>query len=95
MQKKKKVKEAISGKADVRVGKSGVTPEILKEIETRLKKKGVIKVRVLKSLLSQGVTTEEIAEQITSSLDAELVDVRGHVFVLLKKKQRSHRPEED
>ncbi|HIC99386.1 MAG TPA: hypothetical protein EYP08_07100, partial [Pyrodictiaceae archaeon] len=38
--------------ADVQIGKKGIYEGVLKEIDRRLKEKGVVKVRILKSALN-------------------------------------------
>lgn len=86
--KTEKVKKVIAGEAHVRIGKSGVTEQVIEEIKRRLKKEGVIKVRVLRSLIRGGVSVEEIASDVASKAKAEIVDIRGHVFVLVKRKRK-------
>ncbi len=86
--KTEKVKKVIAGEAHVRIGKNGVTEQVVEEIKRRLKKEGVIKVRVLRSLIKAGASIEEIASEVASKARAEVVDIRGHVFVLVKRKHK-------
>ncbi len=90
MQKKsEKVKEVIQGKAHVNIGKQGITENVIKEIERRLKDEEVIKVRVLRSFKrASGREIEDIAEEVAEKVNARVVDVRGNVFVLVKMRSR-------
>ena len=84
--KTEKVKRVIAGEPHVRIGKNGVTDQVIEEIKRHLKKEGVIKVRVLRSLVRAGVNVEELAENVATKVGAEVIDVRGHVFVLVKRR---------
>gem|GEM_PF-1085400 len=81
-------RRAIQGRVDVIIGKRGVVEEVLREIEFRLKVKGFVKVRVLKSALYvTGMDRRGIASYVAGRLGAKLVDVRGMTFVLYKPKR--------
>lgn len=86
MAKNRRVAEAIHGETQIRVGKNGIHDGILQEMARRLKEEGVIKVRVLRSYLaSSGADVEQIAGEVARLVGAEVVTVRGHVFVLRKR----------
>jgi len=88
-----RVKEAIHGRADVIIGKKGLTAEVLKEVGERLKVKEVVKVRVLKTaLVATGMDRRTLAERVASELGAVLLDVRGRTFVLYKPKRSKRKP---
>ncbi len=85
---KRKVKELIKevrhSSADVRIGKAGVSERVINEIKRRLKEKGVIKVKMLKSTLKvEGKNRFEIAKEVAEKVGAKLVEVRGRTFILL------------
>jgi len=85
---KRKVKELIKevrhSSADVRIGKAGVSERVLSEIKRRLKEKGVIKVKMLKSALKvEGKDRFEIAKKVAEKVGARLIEVRGRTFILL------------
>lgn len=85
MSLRKKMAESIHGSSDVQIGKQGLTESLLEELRSRLEKKEVVKVRVLKSALATtGLTRREIAEKVSEALGARLVDVRGRTFILYK-----------
>ncbi len=91
IRKSRKVKKVIAGKPHVRIGKHGVTEGIINEIKSWLKREGVIKVRVLRSAATER-DVEEIAEDVASRVDALVIDVRGNVFILARRKE-SRKPE--
>lgn len=85
---KELVKEVRHRSADVRIGKAGVSEKVLKEIRRRLKEKGVIKVKMLKSALKvEGKNRFEIAKEVAEKIGAELVEVRGRTFILLLREE--------
>ena len=81
---KELIKEVRHSSADVRIGKSGISENVLKEIKRRLKKKGVVKVKILKSALKvEEKDRFEIAKEVAERIGAKLVEVRGRTFILL------------
>ncbi len=64
-----------------------VSQELLKEIERQLEKRDVVKIKILKSALGE-VKASEIASAIAKQTEATLVEIRGHTFVLYKRRQR-------
>ena len=71
-------------KPAVRVGKQGPTKGMVEEVAKRLKKTGVVKVKVLKSCLKDH-SCKEIAEKLSSQTGATIGEIRGHTFILFKK----------
>ncbi|NIO37590.1 RNA-binding protein [Candidatus Bathyarchaeota archaeon] len=68
------------------IGKNGISPELLQEVEKQLKKREMVKIKVLASALEK--KTEEIALEMTRQTLASLVEVRGHTFMLYKRRER-------
>jgi RNA-binding protein len=68
------------------IGKSGITLELLKEIEKQLKDKEMIKAKILKPALAND-EAKNIAMQIAKRTEASLIEVRGHTFMLYKHKK--------
>lgn len=62
------------------VGKAGVE-SASEELATQLKHRELVKVRVLRAGRS-GRGIEEIAEELASSVDGRVIDVRGHTTVI-------------
>ena len=71
--------------ADVRIGKKGVTPDLLKEVKRRIKERRTLKVRVLRAALTDGGAVDQLAQSLVDAADAHLVEVRGHTFVMTRK----------
>ena len=68
----------------LRIGKNGITPPILEEIEMHLKKRNLIKVRFLQSCLENN-DRKELAEKIANVTRAQIIDQVGFLVVLYKK----------
>lgn len=91
----KLVRDKISSKTDVQLGKNGLTKEFVEEVKNRLKKHGVVKIRILKSFIkSSGLDRWLIAENVARACEAELRDVRGYTFILVKKRFKNKTSEE-
>jgi len=69
------------------VGKDGFTPEVASEIQKQLQKSKMVKVKILKSAL-QTETAKVVAEKAAEQTDASLVEVRGHVFILYRRRKK-------
>lgn len=88
---KRRIKRRLSGeKPTIWIGKNSVSQELLKEIEKQLEKREMVKIRILKSAL-QGDEAKGIASKITKQTGAALVEVRGHTFMLYKRRRKSCR----
>ena len=85
---KRRVKRRLGGeKPTIWIGKNRFSPEILREIEKQLEKKEMVKIRILKSAL-QGDEAKGIALKIAEETSASLVEVRGHTFMLYKRRKK-------
>ncbi len=69
------------------VGKEGLTPQLATEIEKQLQRNKMVKVRILPAALQGEVTAQIIAANAAEQTDAALVEVRGHVFILFRKRK--------
>ena len=69
------------------VGKDGLTPQLLIEVEKQLQKNKMVKVRVLPAALQGDITSQAIATKAAEQTNAALVEVRGHVFILFRKRK--------
>jgi len=74
-------------KPTIWIGKDGLTPQISIEIEKQLNKNRMLKVKILKSALQQE-TAKTIATRAAENAEAALVEVRGHVFILYRRRRR-------
>ena len=68
----------------LRIGKSGLTEGVIEEIKKQLKKKKLIKIKFLKSVLEDN-DKKKFAKEIASKTDSELVQQVGFVIVLNKR----------
>jgi putative YhbY family RNA-binding protein len=75
------------GNPTIWVGKEGLTPQLTTEIEKQLQRNKMVKVRILPAALQGEVTAQIIAANAAEQTDAALVEVRGHVFILFRKRK--------
>jgi RNA-binding protein len=86
--KKRFVKRTLSeANPTVWIGKDGASQEVLKEIEKQLDKNKMVKVKILKTGL-KGDEAKTIASQVATQTTSSLVEVRGHTFMLYKRRQK-------
>jgi len=87
---KRRLKEKMLGRADVNVGKQGLTESVLKEIDRRLNSDEMVKVRILKAALTvEGIDDrKKLAEVLAQKLGADAIEVRGYTVVLYRKKKK-------
>jgi RNA-binding protein len=86
--KKRFVKRTLSEESPtILIGKGGVSEEVLKEVEKQLEKRKMVKVKLLGTAL-KGSETKQIATQIAEKTEASLVEVRGHTFMLYRRRKK-------
>jgi RNA-binding protein len=71
----------------IHVGKEGFTPQSAAEIDKQLEKNRQVKVKILRSAL-QNDTAKAIACRAAEQTSSSLVEVRGHVFILYRKRKK-------
>ena len=69
------------------VGKEGLTPQLASEMEKQLQRNKMVKVRILPAAMQGEVTAQAIAADAAEQTSAALVEVRGHVFILFRKRR--------
>lgn len=69
------------------IGKDGLTTQLVGEVEKQLQKNKMIKIRILPAALQEDNTAQSIATKAAEQTDAALVEVRGHVFILFRKRK--------
>jgi len=74
------------------VGKDGLTPQVIGEIGKQLQKNKMVKVRILPAALQGDNTAQLIASRAAEQAGAALVEVRGHVFILFRKRKAVEPP---
>jgi RNA-binding protein len=70
------------------VGKEGLTPQLMVQVENQLQRAKMVKIRILKSALV-GDNAKAIATRTAEQASAVLVEVRGHVFILYRRKKKT------
>ena len=68
---------------EINIGKIGVNDNVIEEIKRQLKNQEIIKIRFTRSI---SFNKDEFLEEITKATKAKLIDVRGNVAVLYKRK---------
>ena len=68
------------------VGKDGPSEDLVKEIERQLSKNEMVKVKILKSAIVER-QVKEIVVRIVEKTGSFLVEVRGHTFMLYKRRK--------
>lgn len=69
------------------VGKDGLTPGVAAQVENQLQRTKMVKIRILKSALASD-TAKDIATRTAEQVDAALVEIRGHVFILYRRRKK-------
>jgi RNA-binding protein len=69
------------------VGKEGLTPAVMVQVENQLQRNKMVKIKILKSALATE-TAKTIATRTAEQANASLVEVRGHVFIIYRRRQR-------
>jgi RNA-binding protein len=85
---KRRIKRELSmEKPTIWIGKGGASQEIVKEIVKQLSKNEMVKIKILKSALENTIA-KQLASKIAAMAEASLVEVRGHTFILYKRKTK-------
>ena len=86
---KQRIKRALRTESPtLHIGKEGATAQIVNEAVKQLDSREMIKAKILKTALHDD-ETKNIAAKIAEETDSELVEVRGHTFLLYKQKPRN------
>lgn len=85
-----RIKERMLGRADVNVGKQGLTESVLREIDRRLADNELVKVRILKSALEvEGIEDrKKFAENLAKKLNVDAMEIRGYTVVLYRRRRK-------
>ena len=75
-------------KAEINIGKRGIDESVIAEIKRRLEKKGMVKIKILKTgIISSGLKRKELAETVAQQTGARLLGIKGRTFILVKEKK--------
>jgi RNA-binding protein len=65
----------------VRIGKNGITPELIASLRTNLEANELVKIKILEN---SPITREEAADQISEQASCEIVRIIGRVLVVYR-----------
>ncbi|MBS3135672.1 YhbY family RNA-binding protein [Candidatus Woesearchaeota archaeon] len=82
------MKPDYTDKAFLRIGKNGLTEGAVREISIQLKKRGVIRIKILKSAMSTG-NKDDLIKKCLQSTKAELISSIGNTFTIRYKKAQA------
>ena len=82
-QSKKEMMNRALGAMTINIGKSGVNDNVIEEIKRQLKANEIVKPKFAKNIARN---KDDYIDEIVSKTRAKLIDVRGHVAVIYKKK---------
>lgn len=72
----------------INIGKNGLTENILNEINRQLDEHEVVKIKFLRSMpLIDEIDIRELGRKISSTLNAEIIDIRGKTITLYRKQR--------
>ncbi len=80
-------KRALISQPHCILGKKGISEEFITHVSKLLKKYKIIKIKVLKSAISQS-NIKNLAKQISNETNSHLIDVRGRMVILSKLKTK-------
>ena len=83
IQNKKEMMNRALNAMTINIGKSGVNDNVIEEIKRQLEANEIVKLKFAKNIAKD---KDKYIDDIVSNTRAKLVDVRGHVAVIYKKK---------
>jgi len=87
---KRRIKHELSDeKPTVWIGKEGTTTRTIGEINRQLDIREMVKIRMLKTALEKE-KAKTLASQIAEQTNATLIEVRGHTFILYRRRKPRH-----
>jgi RNA-binding protein len=85
---KRRLKRKLSAeKPTIHVGKEGATSQIINEVNRQLEQRETVKAKILQTALKD-MEAREIAAKIANQTTSTLIEVRGHTFMLYRKRKR-------
>ena len=82
-QSKKEMMNRALNAMTINIGKSGVNDNVIEEIKRQLKANEIVKLKFAKNIARD---KDKYIDDIVTQTRAQLIDVRGHVAVIYKKK---------
>ncbi len=85
--KRRLKRKFIAERPAVHVGKEGATQQVINEINRQLEQQEAVKAKILTTALKD-LKVEELVKIISNQTNSTIVEVRGHTFILYKKRKR-------
>ena len=82
-QTKKEMMNRALNAMTINIGKSGVNDNVIEEIKRQLKANEIVKLKFAKNIAKD---KDKLIDDIVMQTKSKLIDVRGHVVVIYKKK---------
>ena len=83
VQSRKEIMRNSLNAVEINIGKNGINENVFEEIKRQLKDKEIVKIRFSRNIASN---KDEFLDEIVSNTKSQLIDVRGNVAVLYKRK---------
>ena len=83
IQNKKEMMNRALNAMTINIGKSGVNDNVVEEIKRQLKANEIVKLKFAKNIAKD---KDKYIDEIVRETKSKLVDVRGHVAIIYKKK---------
>ena len=77
----KKIANSRDFQPSVRIGKSGITENLIEEIDAQLSKKDIVKIKINRGLFERS-KIDDIWRHLSDETDSSIVSARGNVCVL-------------
>jgi RNA-binding protein len=68
---------------EINIGKNGINENVIEEVKRQLKNNEIVKIRFSRTI---STNKDEFLEEIVSNTKSQLLDVRGTVAVLYKRR---------
>lgn len=79
--------------ASFQIGKSGLTEGVVKELQTRLEREPLVKIKILKGAREDG-DTKTVAEELAKLARVRLIEVRGFTALYYRAPRNKREPGE-
>lgn len=83
VQSRKEIMRNSLNAVEINIGKNGINENVIEEVKRQLKNNEIVKIRFSRTI---STNKDEFLEEIVSNTKSQLIDVRGNVAVLYKRR---------
>ena len=83
VQSRKEIMRNSLNAVEINIGKNGINENVIEEVKRQLKNNEIVKVRFSRTIATN---KDGFLEEIVSNTKSQLIDVRGNVAVLYKRR---------